>query len=78
MKSVFLFFLGWLFCSGLFAQEELFRTFKVCRQSDTVRVSLSDSSFASYFKLSCISHVVSPEWASHHNIPYLRDLRIFT
>ena len=41
MKSIFLFFLGWLFCSGVFAQEELFRTFHVYRQSDTVHLNLN-------------------------------------
>ena len=40
MKSAFLLLWGWLLYTSVFAQEELFRTFKVCRQSDTVHLNL--------------------------------------
>ena len=44
MKSIFLFFLGWLFCSGVFAQADLYKTFYVCRQSDTVHLEINKTS----------------------------------
>ena len=40
MKSAFLLLWGWLLYTSVFAQDDLFRTFHVCRQSDTVHLNL--------------------------------------
>ncbi|MBO4805176.1 MAG: hypothetical protein J5554_03980 [Paludibacteraceae bacterium] len=45
MKSIFWFFLGWLFCSGVFAQADLYKTFYICRQSDTVHLEINKTSY---------------------------------
>ena len=44
MKSAFLLLWGWLLYTSVFAQDDLFRTFHVCRQSDTVHLEINKTS----------------------------------